>query len=75
MNARDVREFCDPGQTGMSMLRSAMTRLSLSARSFHRVLKIARTIADLSESEIIRNSHIAEAIQYGGLDREAATPL
>ncbi|UCC49178.1 MAG: YifB family Mg chelatase-like AAA ATPase [Gemmatimonadota bacterium] len=69
MSARDVRKFCDADQTGLSLLRSAMARFGLSARSFHRTLKIARTIADLAESETIRSAHIAEAIQYRGLDR------
>jgi magnesium chelatase family protein len=46
-----------------------MGRFNLSARSFHRVLKIARTIADLEGCKIIRSAHMAEAIQYRGLDR------
>ncbi len=69
MNARDVRMYCDADETGLSLLRSAMVRFGLSARTFHRVLKIARTIADLAESETIRSAHIAEAVQYRGLDR------
>ncbi len=69
MSARDVRKFCDVDETGLSLLRSAMARFGLSARSFHRVLKIARTIADLAESKTTRSAHIAEAIQYRGLDR------
>ncbi len=69
MNEPDVRKFCDADETGLSLLRSAMARFGLSARSFHRVLKIARTIADLAESETIRSAHIAEAIQHRGLDR------
>lgn len=73
MGVRDVRKFCQTNQTGMSLLRSAMTRFGLSARSFHRVLKIARTIADLAESETIRSAHVAEAIQYRGLDRSVST--
>jgi magnesium chelatase family protein len=69
MGARDVRKFCDADETGLSLLRSAMARFGLSARSFHRVLKIARTIADLAESEVVRTAHVAEALQFRGLDR------
>ncbi|UCF20595.1 MAG: YifB family Mg chelatase-like AAA ATPase [Gemmatimonadota bacterium] len=71
MGARDVRLYCRADDTGLSLLRSAMARFGLSARSFHRVLKIARTIADLEASEAVRASHVAEAIQYRGLDRRA----
>jgi magnesium chelatase family protein len=69
MEARDVRSFCRADDTALSLLRAAMGRFSLSARSFHRVLKIARTIADLAASEIVRAAHVGEAIQYRGLDR------
>ncbi len=69
MEARDVRSFCRADETAMSLLRAAMGRFSLSARSFHRVLKIARTIADLEASETVRAAHVGEAIQYRGLDR------
>ena len=69
MGVREVRRFCVAEDTGLSLLRAAMAKFSLSARSFHRVLKIARTIADLEGSEIIRSAHVAEAIQYRGLDR------
>jgi magnesium chelatase family protein len=69
MGAREVRMFCRADDTGMSLLRAAMGRFNLSARSFHRVLKIARTIADLEGCKIIRSAHMAEAIQYRGLDR------
>jgi magnesium chelatase family protein len=69
MGVREVRRFCQAHETGLSLLRAAMARFGLSARSFHRVLKIARTIADLEASESIQPTHIAEAIQYRGLDR------
>lgn len=69
MGAREIRAFCRADDTAMSLLRAAMGRLSLSARAFHRVLKIARTVADLDASEVIRTAHVAEAIQYRGLDR------
>jgi hypothetical protein len=66
MGARGVYRFCRADDTSLSLLRAAMARFSLSARSYHRVLKLARTIADLRESDIIRPAHVAEAIQYGG---------
>ena len=66
MGPLEVREFCQrPLEDGAkSLLRMAMNQLSLSARSFHRVLKLARTIADLGGSEVILTSHLAEALQY-----------
>ena len=66
MGPVEVRESCQrPLEEGaQSLLRMAMNQLSLSARSFHRVLKLARTIADLSGSEVIQTSHLAEALQY-----------
>jgi magnesium chelatase family protein len=59
-----VRAACKLDATGQSLMRSAMQQLQLSARAFHRVLKIARTIADLAGSEEIAPAHLAEAIQY-----------
>ena len=61
-----VREFCQRNldEPAKSLLRMAMNQLSLSARAFHRVLKLARTIADLSGSEVITSSQLAEALQY-----------
>jgi magnesium chelatase family protein len=66
MGPVEVRDFCQrPLEDGAkSLLRMAMNQLSLSARSFHRVLKLARTIADLGGSEMILTSHLAEALQY-----------
>ena len=64
MTPMEVREFCSLDTESQSLLRSATKQLSLSARGFHRILKVARTIADLDAHEHIRVSHLAEAIQY-----------
>ncbi len=64
MTPADVRVFCKLDATGQSLMRAAMQQLQLSARAFHRVLKIARTIADLAGSDEIVPAHLAEAIQY-----------
>jgi len=64
MTPAEVRVFCKLDATGQSLMRSAMQQLQLSARAFHRVLKIARTIADLAGNEEIAPAHLAEAIQY-----------
>jgi magnesium chelatase family protein len=74
MTAREVRRFCGLGQESEAILRSAITRLGLSARAYHRVLKIARTIADLAGAESLDVAHVAEAIQYRSLDRGVAAP-
>ncbi|MCR5130209.1 MAG: YifB family Mg chelatase-like AAA ATPase [Prevotella sp.] len=69
MNERLVHQYAEPDEAGISMLRMAMERLSLSARAYSRILKVARTIADLEGSEKVQSHHIAEAIGYRQLDR------
>jgi magnesium chelatase family protein len=69
MGPRDLRRYCRVGMSGESLLREAITKLGLSARAYHRVLKIARTIADLAGAADIDVPHVAEAIQYRALDR------
>ncbi len=70
MTARMLRQFCVLGDSEQQLLNTAMKRLALSARAYERVLKVARTIADLNGAEKINASHIAEAVQYRNLDRE-----
>ena len=70
MSARDLRRHCRLSESAESVLRQAVTRLSLSARAYHRVLKIARTIADLAGAADITTAHVSEAIQYRSLDRK-----
>ena len=69
MSARDVRRYCLVDEAGAQLLETAIKRLGLSARAYVRILKVARTIADLAGDEEIRTPHIAEAIQYRSLDR------
>ena len=64
MGPAEVRAHCAIDETGRSLLRSAMSQLQLSARAFHRILKVARTIADLAGADAIQTAHLAEAIQY-----------
>ena len=64
MGPAEVREYCQVDEAGRSLLKAAMQQLAMSARAFHRVLKLARTIADLAGSERIETAHLAEAIQY-----------
>jgi magnesium chelatase family protein len=64
MRAAEVREFCKLEDQGRALVREAMTQLHLTARGFHRVLKLARTIADLADEETIGIPHLAEALQY-----------
>ena len=70
MSSRDIRKFCQPDAAGEKLLENAMTRLGLSARAYTRILKVARTIADLADEEKVSGPHIAEAVQYRALDRK-----
>ena len=70
MPSRMVREVCDLDETGRNLLRTAMERLQLSARAYDRILKVARTAADLADSPNIRIEDLSEAIHYRSLDRE-----
>ena len=70
MGPRELRSACVLEAEGQELLRMAMTELNFSARAYDRILKVARTIADLEESEVIDGAHVSEAIQYRTLDRQ-----
>jgi magnesium chelatase family protein len=70
ISSKQLREVCRIDEAGNQLLKTAMERLGLSARAYDRILKVARTIADLDECENIETQHLAEAIQYRSLDRE-----
>ncbi len=70
MSSKSVREICKIDEQGKLLLKNAMERLNLSARAYDRILKVARTIADMENSSTILNEHLAEAIQFRSLDRE-----
>jgi magnesium chelatase family protein len=70
MQARHIRRFCKLDADGEKLLEQVTDRLGLSARSYTRILKVARTIADLADNEKIENIHLAEAIQFRGVDRK-----
>ena len=69
MTEKMLHDYAEPDATSLDMLRMAMERLKLSARAYTRILKVARTIADLAGSEKVESMHIAEAIGYRSLDR------
>lgn len=69
MSERMIHQYAEPDEAGIEMLRMAMERLNLSARAYNRILKVARTIADLDASENVLPQHLAEAISYRNLDR------
>jgi magnesium chelatase family protein len=64
MRVGEVRQYCQLQAEGQSLMRSAMSQLNLSARAYHRILKLSRTIADLAGSEEIQSVHLAESLQY-----------
>ena len=70
MNTKQIRQFCKLDAASLQLLKSAMERLNLSARAYDRILKVARTIADLENANDVLGMHISEAIQYRSLDRE-----
>ncbi|MEE9362281.1 MAG: YifB family Mg chelatase-like AAA ATPase [Cellulophaga sp.] len=70
MNTKQIREFCKLDEASKTLLKNAMERLNLSARAYDRILKVARTIADLEGVLELNGAHIGEAIQYRSLDRE-----
>jgi magnesium chelatase family protein len=71
MSSKLLKEICVINQVGQKLLKTAMEKLNLSARAYDRILKVSRTIADLSASADIKPEHLAEAIQYRNLDRES----
>ena len=70
MGPAEVRKFCELDEAGKQLMRAAMKQMNMSARAFHRILKLARTIADLAESEKIETHHLAEAVQYRARGQE-----
>lgn len=70
MGVKQIRKYCKLSETSLALLKNAMEKLNLSARAYDRILKVARTIADLDSSTNVENTHIMEAIQYRSLDRD-----
>ena len=64
MNNKQLKQFCNLDDQSILLLKQAISKLNLSARAFHRVIKIARTIADLEDSVKIKSNHVAESLQY-----------
>lgn len=64
LSTKEIEQFCSPEEAGVNLLKQAIAKLNLSARAYHRILKVARTIADLAGAEQIQATHIAEAVQY-----------
>jgi magnesium chelatase family protein len=64
LGTQEIDQYCQLDATGENLLKQAIARLNLSARAYHRVLKLARSVADLAGSDAILSAHLAEAIQY-----------
>jgi magnesium chelatase family protein len=69
MTVKQIRSYCAFGEEARNLLKHAMKNLNLSARAYDRIIKVARTIADLQQSERILPEHVAEGVQYRSLDR------
>ena len=70
MGSRELKAFCELDEATREMLKNAMAEYNLSARAYDRILKVARTIADLAGDEKISSDHVSEAIQFRSLDRQ-----
>ena len=70
MNTRQLREFCDLDRSARDLLRTCVNQLGLSARAYDKILRVARTIADVAQVSRIQTEHVSEAIQYRILDRQ-----
>jgi magnesium chelatase family protein len=73
LTTREINRHCKPDAPGQQLLERAMEQLGLSARAYHRILKVARTIADLAASELVASAHVAEAVGYRVLDRQKSS--
>ncbi|GJL72577.1 MAG: hypothetical protein NMNS01_17760 [Nitrosomonas sp.] len=71
LTVSEIEKFCQPDSDAENLLKQAIQRLNFSARAYHRVLKVARTIADLSNTKNINRQHVAEAIQYRRMDKNS----
>ena len=73
MSTRELKQFCELSEQTRALLSFTMSDLNLSTRAYERILKVARTIADLAGAENIVGAHVSEAIQYRSLDRQLWT--